>query len=74
MQFLLHKRYVQRNIGDESWSEMVLEAVGDDQNLQIELVTNVSIYGEINEALQWAERFGLPFHLWPYNVQMQSGR
>lgn len=74
LQFLMHKRFVQKNIGDESWTEMALEAVGDDQNLQIELITNVVIYGDVNEAHQWVERFGLPFHLWPANLQKESGR
>lgn len=74
LQFLLNKRYIGRTIGDESWAEMALEAVGDDKNLQLELVTSVACYGEISEALQWAERFSLPFEQWPQNLQEYSGR
>ncbi|CAG9770683.1 unnamed protein product [Ceutorhynchus assimilis] len=70
LQFLLHKRYVENSFGDESWKEMVQEAIGDDKNLQKELVVGVSHFGEFSEALRWAHFYNVDKKDWPYNVRM----
>lgn len=61
---------IQSTLGDESWKEMVEEAVGDDEDLQIELVNQTSYYGEIAEALKWAHFYNVDKSNWPYNVRM----
>lgn len=72
LQFLLHKRFVENSFGDESWKEMVQEAVHDDEMLQKELVTQVAIYGNADEALMWANQFGISKECLPYNIRMLS--
>jgi hypothetical protein len=56
--------------GLESWREMVREAVGNNGDLQLELVECVNSCGDPHEALYWANVYGIPKHKQPYNVQM----
>ncbi|XP_018564099.1 exonuclease mut-7 homolog [Anoplophora glabripennis] len=70
LNFLLHKRFTENNFGDESWKEMVQEAVGDDEELQKELIYQVAHYGDTSEALRWAHFYNIDRKDWPYNVRM----
>lgn len=72
LQFLLHKRFVENSFGDESWKEMVQEAVLDDEVLQKELVAQVAIYGSIEEALMWANHYKISKEHLPYNVRTHT--
>jgi hypothetical protein len=56
-------------LGPESWREMVREAVGDNKDLQLELVEGVNNSGDPHEALYWANTYGIPKHKQPYNVR-----
>lgn len=58
------------SVGDESWKEMVQEAVGDQKDLHIELVYQIAQYGEIAEALRWAHFYNVDRSNWPHNVRM----
>jgi len=49
---------------------MVREAVGDNEDLQLELVEGVNNSGDPYEASYWANTYGIPKHKQPYNVQM----
>lgn len=46
------------------------EAVGDDEDLQLELVEGVNNSGDPQEALYWANTYGIPKHRRPYNVKI----
>ncbi|KAF5282251.1 hypothetical protein FQR65_LT14383 [Abscondita terminalis] len=72
LQFLLHKRYIDNDFGEESWKEMVREAVQDDEHLQQELVALVSSYGDTAEALRWAHFYNVDRSYWPYAVRLYS--
>lgn len=54
-------------LGDESWAEMVLEAVADEVALQRELVYSVSLH-DLPEALKWAQLFNVDRQFWPCNL------
>lgn len=69
LQFLLHKRFVENSFGGESWKEMVQEAVLDDEVLQRELIAQVAIYGSTEEAVMWANHYGISKEHLPYNVR-----
>lgn len=56
--------------GDESWKEMVREAVKDDVALQQDLVSQVAMYGDASEALKWAHFYNIDRSYWPYSVRM----
>ncbi|KAL1517369.1 hypothetical protein ABEB36_001139 [Hypothenemus hampei] len=70
LQFLLNKRFTDNTFGDESWKEMVQEAVGDDKNLQKELVFGIAQFGDFSEALRWARFYEIDRKDWPHNVRM----
>ncbi|VEN35646.1 unnamed protein product [Callosobruchus maculatus] len=70
LNFLLHKRFVENSFGDESWKEMVQEAVGDEEVLKKELVHQVAHYGDPAEALWWAHFYNVDKNDWPYTVRM----
>lgn len=70
LQFLIHKRYIENSLGPESWREMAREAVGNNRDLQLELVMSVNSYGDPHEALYWASTYGIPKRERPYNVRM----
>ncbi|KAF7279834.1 hypothetical protein GWI33_006692 [Rhynchophorus ferrugineus] len=69
LQFLLKKRFTKNTFGDESWKEMVQEAVGDDEYLQKELVIGVAQYGEPAEARRWALFYNIDKNEWPHSVR-----
>lgn len=48
---------------------MIQEAVKDDTHLQQELVAQVAIFGDLNEALHWAKFYNLPKEDWPTSVR-----
>lgn len=70
LQLLLYQRFVKKNFSEESWKEMIREAIGDDEDLQKELVVQVSIFGTLNEALSWAHFYNVEEEHWSYNMQM----
>ncbi|KAF5299708.1 hypothetical protein FQA39_LY11503 [Lamprigera yunnana] len=72
LQFLLHKRYVENGFGNESWNEMVREAVQDDEHLQQNLIGFVTSYGDLEEALRWAHFYNVDRMYWPHSVRMYS--
>lgn len=49
---------------------MVQEAVKDDKNLQQELVTQISIFGDTSEALMWANFYKVSKDYWPQSVRL----
>lgn len=70
LQFLLHKRFIENGLSDESWKEMVHEAVGNDESLQRELVAQVAMYSETSEALYWAQFYNIDKQYWPHDVRL----
>ncbi|KAK6628797.1 hypothetical protein RUM43_002613 [Polyplax serrata] len=68
LHFLLKKHYVDKSINQESWNEMVLEAVGTNLVLQLFLVECLLCVCK-REALKWTETFKIPKHLWPYGLK-----
>lgn len=48
---------------------MIQEAVKDDVHLQQELVVQVSIFGDLSEALHWAQFYSIPQENWPTAVR-----
>ena len=46
------------------------EAVGDNEDLQLDLVASVNSSGDPHEALYWANTYGIPKDKQPYNVRM----
>ncbi|XP_015586273.1 exonuclease mut-7 homolog [Cephus cinctus] len=68
LQFLVHKRFIDGTLSGESWREMVREAVGTDEKLQLELVKQVTHMGDLEEALYWAKTYNIPKQEWPWSL------
>lgn len=49
---------------------MIQEAVGDQEDLHVELVHQIAQYGELEEALKWAHFYNVDKSNWPNNVRM----
>lgn len=55
-------------VDGECWREMATEAVCNDPYLEEELVNLVCLFGDVEEAAFFAEKFQVPFNKLPCNV------
>nr|XP_018912099.1 PREDICTED: exonuclease mut-7 homolog [Bemisia tabaci] len=72
--FLINKRYIEtpdqnQNLSTDSWREMVLEGVHGDAEMQLELVRELDIHQDYDEAVYWAQKFNMPVEQLPPNTQ-----
>lgn len=72
LQFLIHKRFDDKSLNTESWREMIKEAVGNDEELQLECVKLLSWLGEIKESLYWAKTFNIPKVKWSWDICLHA--
>ncbi|XP_045462079.1 exonuclease mut-7 homolog [Harmonia axyridis] len=70
LNFLMQKRYVDETFSDESWKEMVQEAIGEDQDLQRDLLHQLNYYNDLAEALKWAHFYNIDRENWPSNLRV----
>ncbi|XP_067001835.2 exonuclease mut-7 homolog isoform X2 [Anabrus simplex] len=68
LQFLIHKRFQENSLGEESWREMAREAVGNNPRLQHDLVSVVGNY-DPREAYYFVNEFNIPRSRWPYSIE-----
>ncbi|XP_041741386.1 exonuclease mut-7 homolog [Coregonus clupeaformis] len=68
MRFLMYKRFVEKGMSEENWSDHVQSTVADDPELQIQLVELMVKYGGMVSAAQWSLRYGLPKDRLPFGV------
>lgn len=57
-------------LGNESWREMIQEAVKDDKRLQQDLIVQVAFYGDLSEALWWVKFYSIAREDWPTSVRL----
>ncbi|XP_062612527.1 exonuclease mut-7 homolog isoform X2 [Saccostrea cucullata] len=60
LKFLLYKRYIENGMATGSWEDMVQNAVGDNETLQLELVEQLLCYNEVKASAKWANFYNLP--------------
>ncbi|XP_039287135.1 exonuclease mut-7 homolog [Nilaparvata lugens] len=65
LQFIITRKYRDKSIGNESWREMILETVGNDKELHIELIQSLCTVDDLKEAMHWAQYFSIPFEELP---------
>ncbi|XP_013783154.1 exonuclease mut-7 homolog [Limulus polyphemus] len=66
--YILYKKYIERSITDESYDEMIKEAVGQDPNLQRELLTELTCFNDNTGAVKWAIFYNIPKSEWPESL------
>ncbi|XP_035829392.1 exonuclease mut-7 homolog [Aplysia californica] len=59
VRYLLYKYYIEKSMAHNSWEDMLESAVGENKNLQQQLVTELLGYNDVMEALTWADRYQL---------------
>ncbi|XP_015429829.1 PREDICTED: exonuclease mut-7 homolog [Dufourea novaeangliae] len=72
LHFLVHKRYMDCTLSLESWREMVQEAVGNDRNLQLNLIRLLINVRDATEGLYWCREFNIPKEQWPWAISYEA--
>ncbi|XP_070706537.1 exonuclease mut-7 homolog isoform X2 [Pempheris klunzingeri] len=71
--FLMYKRFVEKSMTEENWSDHVQYVVADDFELQIQLVEMLVKYCGLQKASQWSLRYNIPRNRLPCGVwEMQQ--
>ncbi|GAA6232040.1 exonuclease mut-7 homolog [Lates japonicus] len=68
LRFLMYKRFVEKSMTEENWSDHVQYVVADDLELQINLVEMLVKYSGLQKASQWSLRYNIPRHRLPCGV------
>ncbi|KAM7393044.1 hypothetical protein PAMA_007930 [Pampus argenteus] len=68
LRFLMYKRFVEKGMMDENWSDHVQYVVADDLELQIQLVEMLVKYSGLQKASQWSLRYKIPRNRLPHGV------
>ncbi|XP_074474181.1 exonuclease mut-7 homolog [Sebastes fasciatus] len=68
LRYLMYKRFVEKGMTEENWSDHVQYVVADDLELQIHLVEMLVKYGGLQKASQWSLRYNLPRNRLPCGV------
>ncbi|XP_056289107.1 exonuclease mut-7 homolog [Pseudoliparis swirei] len=73
LRFLMYKRFVEKGMTDENWSDHVQYVVADDFELQIQLVEMLMKYCGLHKACQWSLRYNIPKNRLPWSIwEMQQ--
>lgn len=68
LQYLVHKKYVERCISNDAWRELVREFVNT-QGLKSELISSICQHTDAEEAFFWCKYFKIPYEEMPTQVQ-----
>lgn len=68
LRFLMYKRFVEKSMTEENWSDHVEYVVADDTELQIILVKMLLKYCGLQKASQWSLRYKIPRNRLPLGV------
>ncbi|XP_026152759.1 exonuclease mut-7 homolog [Mastacembelus armatus] len=68
LRYLMYKRYVEKSMTEENWSDHVQYVVSDDTELQIHLVEMLVKYCGVQTAAQWSLRYKIPRNRLPWGV------
>ncbi|XP_031133903.1 exonuclease mut-7 homolog isoform X1 [Sander lucioperca] len=68
LRFLMYKRFVDKSMTEENWSDHVQYVVADDLELQIHLVEMLVRYCGLQKAAQWSLRYNIPRNRLPSGV------
>lgn len=68
LRFLMYKRFVEKTMTEENWSDHVQYVVAGDLELQIHLVEMLAKYSGLQKASQWSLRYNVPRNRLPCGV------
>ncbi|XP_065504509.1 exonuclease mut-7 homolog isoform X3 [Caloenas nicobarica] len=68
LNYLFYKRFVEKTMTQENWTDHVQSTVGENRWLQGHLMQLLIRYCDLNTAAGWAQRCNLPKEMLPYGV------
>ncbi|XP_074747266.1 exonuclease mut-7 homolog isoform X2 [Strix uralensis] len=68
LHYLFYKRFVEKTMTQENWTDHVQSTVGENRWLQGHLIQLLISYCDLNTAARWAQRCNLPKEMLPYGV------
>ncbi|KAM6316013.1 exonuclease mut-7 homolog [Podargus strigoides] len=68
LNYLFYKRFVEKTMTQENWTDHVQSTVGENRWLQGHLIQLLISYCDLNTAARWAQRCGLPQEMLPSGV------
>ncbi|XP_035420564.1 exonuclease mut-7 homolog isoform X8 [Cygnus atratus] len=68
LHYLFYKRFVEKTMTQENWTDHVQSTVGENQWLQGHLIQLLISYCDLNTAARWAQRCNLPKEILPNGV------
>lgn len=63
-----HNRYFK---GIDGWREIVLESIGNDEEMMLEIIKMLDNYGDFQEGIYFAKLFSIDPSLLPPNIQQE---
>ncbi|XP_014243855.1 exonuclease mut-7 homolog [Cimex lectularius] len=67
--FLIHKRYVDGNLGKEGFRELVIDMCGTNREIHSNLISRLMMAGDLKESAYWAKILNVPYEELPQNVK-----
>ncbi|NXN99961.1 MUT7 Exonuclease, partial [Rhinopomastus cyanomelas] len=68
LHYLFYKRFVEKTMNQENWTDHVQSIVGENRWLQEHLISLLTSYCDLNTAARWAQHFCLPKDILPHRV------
>ncbi|NXI34108.1 MUT7 Exonuclease, partial [Galbula dea] len=68
LHYLFYKRFVEKTMTHENWTDHVQSTVGENRWLQGHLIQLLVSYCDLSTAARWAQRCSLPKEMLPYEV------
>uniref|UniRef100_A0A7M4EXH0 Exonuclease 3'-5' domain containing 3 n=1 Tax=Crocodylus porosus TaxID=8502 RepID=A0A7M4EXH0_CROPO len=68
LKYLFYKRFVEKSMTQENWTDHVQSTVGDNRWLQEQLIHLLVSYCDLNTAARWAFHYNFPKENLPYGV------
>ncbi|XP_008298904.1 exonuclease mut-7 homolog [Stegastes partitus] len=68
LRFLMYKRFVEKTMTEENWSDHVQYVVAGDLELQVHLVEVLAKYSTLEKASQWSLKYDVPRNRLPCGV------
>ncbi|NXN25152.1 MUT7 Exonuclease, partial [Nycticryphes semicollaris] len=68
LNYLFYKRFVEKTMTQENWTDHVESTVGENRWLQGHLIELLMRYCDLNTAARWAQRCSMPKEMLPHGV------
>ncbi|GCB79801.1 hypothetical protein scyTo_0018810 [Scyliorhinus torazame] len=68
IKYLLYKRFLEKTMSEENWSEHIEALVGENPQLQGQFVSLLARYTDVDTVASWAIRLSVPQEKLSYHV------